>query len=393
MPNTSKHEALLTALRALIDVGSIAAAYAAAIAIRIPEDASWRDFSIAGLPYLIAFSIVWCVVAFDQRLFVSRRSESIVSQLFSVSKTFFSTVLFSAFFLALIWDYDYRDFRDFFLMLSLLSLISLLVVRLAMGLGLWNLRRRGWNTRRIIIIGANDRTRRLVEVFLANEHFGYSIEGFLDDDVERRPLLEEYGTPYLGAVQNLEQLLVDRVIDAVYVSLPVRSCYETIQSIAHLCEGVGVPVRFLADLFPLRMAASDITRLDGIPMLSLAHDPALQTRFALNRAIDIGVSLILLIILAPVFLLIALLIKLESKGPVFTAKERRLADNRSIRLLSFRVCKDGEAEAPPHTAVGGFLHRYGLDKLPQIINVLRGQMSFAGPVSRTGGQRKADSPV
>ena len=413
VPSWNKSVVLIAVIRAIIDVTFIIMAYAVAVSIARPEELTWTDAAYNRLPYLIAFILIWCAAAADQRLFVSRRSETIVALLFAVAKAYFTAALFTAFVLALLSSRGVD--RNFYLVLTGSVFVALLIVRLAMGLSLWNLRRRGWNARRILIIGSNERTKHLVEAFLANEHYGYYIDGFIEDDIQRRPILEEYHIPCFGEIENLENILLEHVIDGVYISLPVRSHYETIQSIAHLCEGIGVPVRLLADLFPLRMATSDITRLKDIPLLSLSYEPGMQGRFALNRAISVIVSAILLFIFAPVFLLIAIAIKIDSRGPIFAYKPQHRTDASTTNLLSFRThvvqrhntdhdperqqesTADSDDPAtttsPAPTRVGKFLIRYGLDELPQLVSVFLGKLNFIGAVSDEGYGGKMDSPV
>ena len=403
VPASNKSVVLIACTRVLVDIAFIALAFAFAVKIARPEDLTWTNAAYNRLPYLIAFVIIWCAAAADKRLFVSRRSETIVALLFAVAKAYFTTALFTVFVLALLSPRGVD--RNFYLLLTGSVFVALLTVRLTMGLSLWNLRRRGWNARRILIIGANDRTKHLVDAFRANEHYGYYIDGFLEDELQRRSILEEYNIPCFGEIENLENVLLEHVIDTVYISLPVRSHYETIQSIAHLCEGIGVPVRFLADLFPLRMATSEITRLKDIPLLSLSYEPGIQANFALNRAISVIVSAILLFVFAPVFLLIAIAIKIDSRGSVFVQKPQSHTDGSKVNLLAFRT-QQRRAEQQPETTpdnvpsaknaptrVGKVLIRYGLDELPQLVSVFLGKSNFIGAVSKDGDTGKMDTPV
>ena len=188
-------------------------------------------------------------------------------------------------------------------------------------------------------------------------------------------------------------------LDEVYVSLPIRSCYEDIQNIAHLCEGEGMPVRLIADLFPLRIATNRIMYIEDIPLLSLSSIPEEQALMAVKRAIDVAVSSILLVGISWLFLLIALIIRLDSAGPILFAQERIGQNQRRFKMLKFRSMvvnaeelrdeleEFNEADGPVFkikrdpriTRIGGFLRSSSLDELPQLVNVWLGQMSLVGP--------------
>jgi len=389
---SKRHEFLNAVARVLLDLSCIGGVFALTGRIVMPEGAQYFTYLQAHLPYLVALSTIWLLVATDQRLFLSRRSEALVALLFSVGKAFFTAFLFCVFVIALFMREDLN--RTFLFVYGMLVLGGLLLFRLTLGLSLWNLRRRGFNSRRILIIGSNERTQHLVDILHANEQYGYHIEGFLEIEPERRSILETRGVPYLGELDELDKILVNRVIDAVYIALPVRSYYEKIQSAAHLCEGVGVPVRFMADLFPLRLASSEMSRLGDIPLLSLSVEPDSRPQFALHRAVDMGVSVLLLAVLSPVFIVAYLAIKLESRGPALVRRARR-GPSGPVEDYVFRITRVGapDGEEGSLTRTGRILRRYGLDELPQLFNVLFGEISLAGPVGGKDQATKLDSPV
>lgn len=388
-----RNEFLNAIFRVLLDLSCITGVFGATLWALAPADAVPAALIRSHLPYYVTLLVVWFLVATDQRLFLSRRSEALVALLFSVAKAYFTAFLFTVFIVALFLENNLN--RSFLFAFGVLVLGGLLICRLGLGLSLWNLRRRGFNARRILIVGSNERTQKLVDILHANEQYGYHIEGFLEIEPERRHLLEERGVPYLGELDELDKILVNRVIDAVYIALPVRSYYEKIQSAAHLCEGVGVPVRFMADLFPLQMATSELSRLGDIPLLSLSTETESRSRFALHRAVDMGVSLLLLTVLSPVMLLAALFVKLDSRGPVLIRRPRRAPGGGEVSDLVFRTNPGDAWESGGEnlTRAGRILRRYGLDELPQLLNVLSGEISLAGPIHGKGQAPKVDSPV
>jgi putative colanic acid biosynthesis UDP-glucose lipid carrier transferase len=323
-------------------------------------------------------------------------------ELFAVTKAVILALMLTIFVVALLAQGGLD--RGFVLAYSAISLLFMVSYRTIVRLSLWNLRRRGYHFRRVLLIGANERTSNVARTLISNQFFGFQIVGYLEDDESRRPYLDNLGIRYYGRVRELETILQDRVVDVVYISLPVRSQYETIESIAHLCEGVGVPVRMLADLFPLRIASSRLTRLGDIPVLSLAESGTGGSPFSLNRVADLLVSTILIVILLPVWVLITLSIKLDSRGPVFS-REARTAPRtlRPFNLLRFRTAATSEHQGNVNdspeqatsdsgeefTRVGRLLVRYSLDELPELVNIWCGQISSLDPIPDTTDKREA----
>ena len=393
-----EHTLLWAFALAVFDGCSILGAFFISAAL-LDRDPALRD------SYLGVFVAVWCLQAIDQRLFVSRRSDSLIPQLLMLTKTVTGSLILSNFIMVIYFnmyhDDNYYD-RAFAAAFSAFILLFLIALRTTMRLSLWGLRRRGYNYRRILFIGSNARAAQATEVILSNEHYGFEIIGYLDDDPSRNGFLERYSVPYFGEIDRLEKYLIDGVIDVVYISLPVRSYYERIQNITHLCEGVGVPVRLIADLFPLRIATSELTRIADIPLLALTTQRDTHSRELLQRGADILVSSLLLVILSPILLIIAALIRLESKGPVFH-REPRLSHHarKPFDLLHFRTKRPPEAgreemkteaddamrnrafSSPRTTTFGGFLLRYGLVDLPELLNIWKGDMSLSEPRPET----------
>jgi exopolysaccharide biosynthesis polyprenyl glycosylphosphotransferase len=384
MRSRIRNDVLAVGMRIAHDMCWLLASYTAACILTPNRPQPWYEFARTHGIYLAVFVIAWFAVALDQRLFVSRRIETLVSVLSSSTKVLLGSLLLAAFLLALILKPRFD--RSFFLLLALSTVITLLLFTLIAQPSVWGLRRRGYNFRRILLVGANERAYRLAEVLSRNEHYGYQIVGFLEDDPARHNVLAPFGIPYLGPVRALDDVLMSNVVDVVYVVLSVQSSYETIQNVAHLCEGIGVPVRLMADLFPLRLATGDTTSLGNMPLLSLRVEPRIRTWFALRRAGDLVVSFLLFVLLLPLFCVIAVLIKLDSRGPIFCLQTHLGRGLKPFRVLSFRVHGIGprlnsgltdprvprDSGKAAFTRVGKYLRRYNLDELPQILNVFLG---------------------
>ncbi len=257
--------------------------------------------------------------------------------------------------------------------------------------------RRGIGTKRVILIGAGETSRRIMRVLLANKSLGYEVGGFLDDDPERgqRNLGPFTG---LGPIENLPQILTDNHVDEVIITLPWQY-HRRIISVLTQCERLEVRARVVPDVLQMSLDRVDVEVLDGIPLLGVKYVAIAGPQFALKRAMDLLLGLIIVILLAPIMALLAILIKLDSPGPVLFAQKRIGKDGEPFTAFKFRsMVVEAEAlrpqlaalneadgplfkikDDPRVTHVGRYLRRFSLDELPQIFNVLRGNMSLVGP--------------
>jgi exopolysaccharide biosynthesis polyprenyl glycosylphosphotransferase len=200
-------------------------------------------------------------------------------------------------------------------------------------------------------------------------------------------------------VQQLNSIIADQPVDEVLVALPIDKYGPLVDTIVRQCEEQGIIVRVRSEMFNLQVAKSYADDLQGVPVMTIQSGPADSWQLVTKRLIDIVVSAALLLALAPLFAVVALLISLDSRGPVFFVQERVGFNKRRFRMLKFRtmvVEADrqqhmlehlNEAEGPVFkikndpriTRVGKFLRRFSIDELPQFLNVLKGDMSMVGP--------------
>jgi exopolysaccharide biosynthesis polyprenyl glycosylphosphotransferase len=198
---------------------------------------------------------------------------------------------------------------------------------------------------------------------------------------------------------ELESLIAQEPVDEVFIALPRDKYGELIETIVHLCEEQGIIVRLQAEMFKLNTARSHVDDLDGMPIVTIRSGPPDSWQLLVKRLFDIGGSALLLLLLTPMFAVVALLIKLTSRGPIFFKQKRVGFNRRYFLLLKFRTMmhdaeqqqhilepfneKDGPVfkikNDPRITAVGKFLRRFSIDELPQLLNVLKGDMSLVGP--------------
>jgi len=198
---------------------------------------------------------------------------------------------------------------------------------------------------------------------------------------------------------NLSTIISHEPVDEVIVALPLRRRRALIEKIVEACEEQGIMVRVRTDLFDLRVARPQVDTIDGVPVVTIRSGPEEGWQLVLKRVIDILGSAALLILLAPFLLLVALLVRLDSQGPVLFMQERVGLNRRRFKLIKFRTMVQeadkkqelfealNEADGPVFkirndprvTRLGRFLRQFSIDELPQLINVLKGEMSLVGP--------------
>ncbi|HEY8477033.1 MAG TPA: exopolysaccharide biosynthesis polyprenyl glycosylphosphotransferase, partial [Chloroflexota bacterium] len=248
------------------------------------------------------------------------------------------------------------------------------------------LRRRGLDPARVLIVGAGEPGHLIVEKIRNAPELGYQVVGFVDDDP---PDETEYdGPPYLGPLAAIPGLIQEHTVSELIIALPSLS-HQQLLEIVGSCGRARVNIKVLPDLFQIMASEVSTSELGGLPMLRIRDVTLRGWNLVLKRAMDIVVSATALVLLSPLMLLLALLVKLTSEGPVFYTQERVGLDGRPFQLIKFRSMRvDAEAEIGPvwakpnderTTRIGAFMRRYSLDELPQLINVLLGEMSLVGP--------------
>lgn len=200
-------------------------------------------------------------------------------------------------------------------------------------------------------------------------------------------------------VKQLNLVIADQPVDEVLVALPIDRYGPVVETIVRHCEEQGIIVRVRTEVSNLQVARSYLDELHGVPVLTIQSGPTDGWQLVAKRFIDLVGSAALLLALAPLFAVVTLLIRLDSPGPVFFAQERVGFNKRRFRILKFRTMVDGsdqqqhmfehlnEVEGPVFkikndprvTRLGRFLRRFSIDELPQLVNVLKGDMSLVGP--------------
>lgn len=271
--------------------------------------------------------------------------------------------------------------------------------RLVMRFVLEFLRSKGRNLRHMLIVGTNPRALQFARAVERRPELGYRLIGFVDDLWAGSEDFRRTGCRVMADLQHLKEFLRERVVDEVVLALPMKSSYSQASRIVALCKEQGIVVRFLSDVFGLHLAQPKASELDEDAAIVVYRYPLEGWPTVMKRALDLLLSLFLLIPLGPFFLIIAVLIKWDSKGPVFFAQERVGLNKRKFRMYKFRTMiadaekrqaaleKWNEAGGPVFkikndprvTRIGKLLRKTSIDELPQLFNVLKGDMSLVGP--------------
>jgi exopolysaccharide biosynthesis polyprenyl glycosylphosphotransferase len=249
----------------------------------------------------------------------------------------------------------------------------------------WGLQAHGYGVDKVIIVGTGDVGRMVLQKIHQSPGLGYRVVGFVSDQETQPNVL---GVPVLGKTDDLPALIDKHQIKEVIIALPEASHQDLLTIIAK-AERERVSIKIFPDIFQIMASEVSIGDLSGLPLLNIRDIALRGWRLALKRLVDIVGSAVFLILLSPLMLLVAILVKLESPGPVFYVQERMGLDARLFKMLKFRSMRqDAEAETGPvwsipgdprRTRLGAILRRISIDETPQMINVLLGEMSLVGP--------------
>ncbi|MDH7486274.1 MAG: undecaprenyl-phosphate glucose phosphotransferase [Anaerolineae bacterium] len=328
---------------------------------------------------------VLCIVTvfFLRRSYGQRHPVSQLDEFYNiVGSVFLGTVTA----IALI-SFLFKDRLDYPRLMMVYALIMTIILvtlgRLILTRLQWILLARGWGRKKVLLVGSGDVGRLILQKIRQSPRLGYEVVGFVNGEVGSVVM----GVPVLGQTADLPHLIENHGIEEVIIGLPEAS-HEEILTIVSLCEREKAGIKVFPDVFQIMASEVSIGDLGGLPLLTM-RDVALRGwRLTVKRFMDVVVSAAALILLSPLMLLTALLIKLDSEGPVFFVQERMGLDARPFPMLKFRSMRaDAEARGPGwttendprRTRLGAIIRKLSVDELPQLINVLLGDMSLVGP--------------
>ena len=271
----------------------------------------------------------------------------------------------------------------FFVLNILLTTLGRSLIRMV----LQYFREKGYNLKYILLVGYSRAAEEYINRINANPQWGYVVRGILDDRVPSGTLYK--GIKVLGKIENLLYILPENKLDEIAITLSLKD-YDNLEHIVDICEKSGVHTKFIPDynsMFPSRPYTEDLM---GLPVINIRYVPLTNTlNWVAKRVVDIAVSVVGIIVSSPVMLIAAIAIACTSRGPVIFKQERIGLHNKPFKMYKFRTMEvqkpSTEAKGwttkddPRVTKVGKFLRRTSIDELPQLFNILKGDMSVVGP--------------
>lgn len=345
---------------------------------------------------VILFFVVplWCLMLYLNGMYRSMRTRPLLEITWIIIKSAFLVGLTLATIVFLFkLKFVSRVFFVLFIMVSGLAILTEKIIVFSLA---HYARKYGHNYRRVLIVGTGRRAARFMSRIESHPEWGFKISGVINDEPVRN-ISKVRNVEVVGFLNDLPDILHARAIDEVIFIVP-RSRLGHIQEAIYACETAGVRATVAVDLFEAKIAKAHYTDIDGVPLLTFETTFAQEWQLFLKRAIDIIASIFGIIILSPILLLVGLLIKATSRGPVFFAQKRTGLNGRKFILYKFRTMHEGahkklsEVEElnemagpifkikndPRVTPLGKVLRKFSIDEFPQLFNVLAGTMSLVG---------------
>jgi len=340
----------------------------------------------------VVFTLVWPVVFYVSRLYYLPKGRSRFDELLSIAFSLFIAI-FITFALILYYRvYHQRDIdpaqalepaRIFIIYLLIISIIVYSLIRLLIRHIIETLRKLGFHLENVIIAGFNELSKPVADKILAHRELGYNLAAFVDECESGY----YKGVPVLNKLDNIVECCNKLNASSLIIAFKAEE-HEKLLKVLNNTHNELIEIKVVPSILDYIALSTGLEYFQGIPIINLNETPLKGINALLKRIIDIIASLIILITFSPLFLIIALLIKLTSKGPVIYKQERISLDGRRFIIYKFRsMYIDAEANGPTmtdpedsrRTGIGKILRRLNLDELPQFFNVLKGDMSIVGP--------------
>jgi exopolysaccharide biosynthesis polyprenyl glycosylphosphotransferase len=358
--------------------------------IALPIQISWHLLWI-----ILGLSIIWVIIFTKQNAYSYQRFTSLKTEVKIVTKTTLLGIL--AFFaLHFLFRFGYIP-RTYIVIFAGVNFLSLCLEKLLLFHIAKIIRKRGVNRKKILVVGTGKRAKNFIETVEKNFGWGLDIVGLVSGD-KAKVQMDYYGHKVLGNNEEIENILHQNQVDEVIICVSTKR-FDQIRALLDCCEREGVQVRLNSDFFGKIAKKVSVDYIYGLPIISFITTPDNEFSLFVKRMMDILVSGILLLLLSPILFIIAILIKITSKGPIFYQWNVVGLNKKPFRSWKFRTMIPDADEMksglevynimkgpvfklkddPRVTKFGKFLRKYSLDELPQLWSVLKGDMSLVGP--------------
>ncbi|WP_434380812.1 undecaprenyl-phosphate glucose phosphotransferase [Melittangium boletus] len=382
----SRFQRFYTSIKIATDVVMLTGAFALAYVSRFDGPIpvlygmpAWEETLLSLATVLLVFPITYR----QARLYATNRARTHIGEVFEVFK---ATIMATLLVVALTYFTRERYSRLMLAFFSAYAFLGVSAARLVLRGVLSAVRRRGYNLKSILVIGAGELGQRVIDTVEGHRELGFRVEGVLS--LSPDPVGGQVGgVPVVGHVRDVDAVLDARPVDQVIIAVPL----EEQAAVKPLMEQLAlrtVDVKVVPDLYQYVTLYGGLEEFGGLPIISLQGDPMAGWNMVAKRVFDVLFALVALFVSAPFMLVVALAVKLTSRGPLLYAQERMGMDGQTFHILKFRTMRtDAESSGalmaskddPRRTPIGTFLRKYSLDELPQFFNVLTGDMSLVGP--------------
>ncbi|MCH5258106.1 MAG: undecaprenyl-phosphate glucose phosphotransferase [Lachnospiraceae bacterium] len=378
-------------LHVVLDALIIVASYALAWYLKFAGPFSVIDENVGVLPMRTYFGMLYAIVPgylilyYNFNLYTPKRATVHKYEVINIfqANTVGLILLMAGWYLVSQINFSRGMMAYFYVINILLTNISRSVLRAL----LQYFREKGYNLKYILLVGYSRAAEEYINRINANPQWGYVVRGILDDSVPRGTLYQ--GVKVVGEIGNLLYILPENKLDEIAITLSLKD-YDNLERIVDICEKSGVHTKFIPDynsMFPSRPYTEDLM---GLPVINIRYVPLTNTlNWVAKRIVDVVVALIGLVVSSPIMLVSAIAIGCTSRGPIIFKQERIGLHNKPFQMYKFRTMKvqkpsNEEKEwttkdDPRVTKVGRFLRRTSIDELPQLFNILKGDMSVVGP--------------
>ncbi len=363
-------------------------AYRLRIAIPFPNELGERPGLLTYLPMLLVQVLSILAVFYFSRLYHIARAASRVDETSSIFAavsigTMFTVAISALSFKNTIFELDFPR-----AMVLYAWLFSVLLIALGREIHrrVWHrMRMRGIGRDRVVVVGSGESAQAIVQKIQWSPYLGYELVGVVNGT---NGATELAGAPILGAAEDLPEILENNDIQEVIIAPTEGADRHEIVRLVSMCQRGSVAIKIFPDVFEFITTGVTIDDLGGIPLLNVRDIQLRGWKLSLKRAMDVLGATLGLIAISPFFMLVALVIKLESEGPVFYCQKRMGLDGQPFQMVKFRSMrpdaeKDGPGwtvkDDPRRTRIGMFIRQANIDEFPQLINVLLGEMSLVGP--------------